>query len=74
MGPRYAMVSWSPAANRNLVVLGALGKACAAVLVSAYALADRVPNSIFLFGVADLAFALLFAVFLGQTRQARSAA
>lgn len=71
-GVAYAAVAWSPLPNRNLVVIGALSKAGAAVLAAAYAHAGQIAHSTFLFGVADVLFALAFTIFLARTRPARA--
>jgi hypothetical protein len=72
-GVAYAMVAWRPLPNRNLVVVGALGKASAALLASLYALGDHIPRNVFMLAMSDLAFALIFCVFLAQTRKAKGA-
>lgn len=69
-GLAYAVVAWDPPRNRNLVVIGAIGKASAAVLASFHALAHHIPDDVFLLGAGDLVLALLFAVYLRQTRTA----
>lgn len=66
-GLGYVVVGWRPLPNRNIVVIGAIGKAGAAVLAS---LAHQIPHSVYLFAMSDLVFALAFAVFLARTRNA----
>lgn len=69
-GVAYAVVAWRPLPNRNLVVIGALGKASAVVLASAHAFAGHIPHVVLLLAAGDLPLALAFAVFLAQTRSA----
>lgn len=73
-GVAYAAVAWNPAPNRNLVVIGALGKAAAAMLASYHALLGHIPNNVFLLGMGDVIFAGLFAIYLSQTRPISAAA
>lgn len=63
-GIAYAMVAANPAKNRNLVWVGGIGKLGAALLASFYYLASGVPLTIFYFALADIAWALVFFVFL----------
>lgn len=72
-GVAYAMVAWRPLPNRNLVVVGALGKASAVALASYHAQLHHIPQNVYLLAMGDLFFALLFCVFLAQTRNAKGA-
>ena len=67
-GVSYALVALDPIANRPLVVIGALGKGAAVVLTSWHALAGHIPNNIYVTMMGDLVWAVVFVVFLQQTR------
>jgi hypothetical protein len=72
-GLAYGLVAWRPLPNRNLVAIGALGKACAVALASWYALAHAIPPTVYQLALGDLVFALVFCVFLMGTRDAQGA-
>jgi hypothetical protein len=72
-GVAYALVAYRPLPNRNLVVIGALGKACAVVLASWHALAGHISQGTYRLAMGDLIFVLIFGVFLAQTRNAAGA-
>lgn len=72
-GVAYALVAYRPLPNRNLVAVGALGKAAAVLLASMHSLAGHIPNSVYQLAMGDLIFALVFCVFLMQTRTAPGA-
>ncbi|MFZ2029174.1 MAG: hypothetical protein WAU68_02610 [Vitreimonas sp.] len=72
-GVAYALVAYRPLPNRNLVAVGAIGKAAAVVLASLHALAGHIPNSVYQLAMGDLIFALIFCLFLMQTRNAPNA-
>jgi hypothetical protein len=67
-GVAYAIVAYRPLPNRNIVVVGALGKASTVAFTSWHALAGHIPLSTFQVSLGDLFFALMFAVFVAQTR------
>ncbi len=72
-GIAYALVAYRPLANRNLVFVGALGKAATVVFTSWHAAAGHIPQNVSLVAMGDLVFAAIFAIFLAQTRRARDA-
>jgi hypothetical protein len=72
-GVGYGLAALDPLANRPLVVIGALGKASAVALTSWHAAAGHIPNNIYLTMMGDLIWAIVFAVFLQQTRKVISA-
>lgn len=72
-GVAYALVAYKPLPNRNLVAVGALGKAGAVLLTSLHALAGHIPNNVYQLGMSDLIFAGIFCLFLMQTRNAPKA-
>jgi hypothetical protein len=72
-GVAYALVAYRPLPNRNLVAVGALGKAGAAVLASLHSLAGHIPNNVYQLAMSDLIFAGIFCLFLMQTRNAKGA-
>jgi len=72
-GVAYALVAYRPLPNRNLVAIGALGKACAVALASWHALAGHISQSAYQLAMGDLIFVLIFCVFLAQTRNAAGA-
>lgn len=63
-GIGYAMVAYAPAANRGIVWIGAIGKLGVAALGAAQYFAGAVPFGTFALGLGDLAFVVLFALFL----------
>lgn len=67
-GVGYALVASNPAAHRGIVILGALGKVATAVLITQAFLARTVPGPVLAMGLADLAFALAFVIFLVTNR------
>lgn len=72
-GVAYALVAYRPLPNRNLVAIGALGKACTVVFSSWHAAQHHIPQNVYLLSMGDLVFALIFAIFLQQTRNAPGA-
>ena len=72
-GVAYALVAYRPLPNRNLVVVGALGKASAVALASYHAMLNHIPQSTYLLAMGDLVFVAIFCVFLAQTRNASAA-
>src|SRR5262245_33523445 len=69
-GLAYAIVAWNPLPNRTLVTLGAIGKASAAVLASYHAYLGHIGHGTYVMGVFDLVLALIFVIYLRQTRKA----
>lgn len=72
-GVAYALVAYRPLPNRNLVAIGAFGKACAVALASWHALAGHISQSTYMLAMGDLVFVLIFCLFLMQTRNAPNA-
>ena len=72
-GVAYALVAYRPLPNRNLVAIGALGKAGAVVLASWHAMHNHIPQSVYLLAMGDLVFVAIFCIFLAQTRNASGA-
>ena len=72
-GVAYGLVAYRPLPNRNLVAIGALGKAGAVVLASWHAMHNHIPQSVYLLAMGDLVFVVIFCIFLAQTRNARGA-
>lgn len=72
-GVGYALVALDPVGNRPLVVIGALGKASAVLFTSLHALAGHIPPNVYVLGMTDLVWALIFCVFLQKTRKAATA-
>jgi hypothetical protein len=72
-GVAYALVAWWPLPNRNLVAIGAFGKAAAVVLASWHAAQNHIPQSTYLLAMGDLVFVVIFCIFLAQTRNADGA-
>lgn len=73
-GVGYGLVALNPLRNRDLVVMGALGKAVTVLFTSLHAMAGHIPQNVYLLGMTDLIWALIFCVFLQQTRKAASTA
>ena len=69
-GIGYAMVAIAPARNRSIVWLGLIGKACMPVLAWSYVQAGLVAITAFYLSLGDLAFVILFALFLWRTKPA----
>ena len=69
-GVAYGLVAYRPLPNRNLVVVGALGKSAAIVLASWHAMQNHIPQNTYLLAMGDLVFVLIFCIFLAQTRNA----
>lgn len=63
-GIGYAMVSAAPPENRGIVWIGTIGKTGAVILASVQFNAGVIALSTFLLGMGDLAFVILFALFL----------
>jgi hypothetical protein len=72
-GVAYALVAYRPLPNRNLVAIGALSKAATVAFASWHAMAGHIPQNVYLVSMGDLVFALVFAIFLAQTRNAANA-
>ena len=65
----YAAVA-SDLSRREFVWLGIAGKIFAVVLLTAYRVADLIPQTVFLLGMGDLVFIALFLWFLLGRRKA----
>ena len=72
-GIAYALVAYRPLPNRNLVAVGALGKAAAVALASWHAMQNHIPHNTYLLAMGDLVFVVFFCLFLAQTRNAPGA-
>ena len=72
-GVAYALVAYRPLPNRNLVAVGALGKAAAVALASWHAMQNHIPHNTYLLAMGDLVFVVFFCLFLAQTRNAPGA-
>ena len=67
----YGLVARNPLANRGIIQMCAIGKAGAAGVVWSYWLAGKAPG-LFALGVAgDMAWMVVFAIFLWRTRDVR---
>lgn len=68
-GIGYAMVAYAPARNRGIVWIGLIGKVGAAVLATMQYTQGIIPAGTFALGMGDLAFVVLFALFLWRGSQ-----
>lgn len=69
-GIGYAIVARDPGKHRDIVLLGAIGKAPVPLMIWNGVAAGHASQSMFTLSFGDLAFAALFAVFLLRTRPA----
>src|SRR5262249_42254837 len=69
-GVGYGLAALNPIANRDLIVMGALGKAAFVLFTSLHALAGHIPQQVYLASMGDLVFAAMFCVYLQRTRKA----
>ncbi len=67
-GLAYALAARDPMRNREIVLLGAIGKAPVPLLVWLNVAAGHASQRIFLLSLGDLVFAALFVAFLLRTR------
>lgn len=69
-GLGYLLVAVAPLANRGIALLGVVGKAAMPVIAYPFYAAGQVPFESYALTLGDLAFVVLFAVFLIRTQTA----
>lgn len=62
-GIGYYLVSINPIANRDIALMGIVGKIMVFLVITYYWLIEAAPLSLFFIGSADLVFALIMVVF-----------
>lgn len=67
-GIGYALAAIDAVLNRNLIILGLVGKLFVVILVIALYLAGEIPVGLPLVASGDLIYVLLFSLFLYRTR------
>ncbi len=67
-GIGYAIVSGNPTRNRGVVWMGVVGKLGVAGMAIMQFAAAMIPFSYFALGMGDLAFAIMFGLFLHRTQ------